>query len=98
MARVLPEPESEAQLGRNCLWGRLRKTATRRVSCLAMTFPSEAPRRLRELAHAWADTNVNERAAFQTWLLRFCEALGVATPDPPTDSYRFEVPVQAMDR
>jgi RNase H-fold protein (predicted Holliday junction resolvase) len=98
MARVLPEAGSEAQLGRNCLWGRLRKTATRRVSCLAMTFPSEAPRRLRELAHAWADTNVNERAAFQTWLLRFCEALGVATPDPPTDSYRFEVPVQAMDR
>ena len=63
-----------------------------------MTFPSEAPARLRELAQAWAGTNVNERAAFQTWMLRFCEALGVATPDPPTDAYRFELPVQAMDR
>ena len=63
-----------------------------------MTFPSEAPARLRELAQAWAGTNVNERAAFQTWMLRFCEALGVATPDPPTASYRFELPVQVMDR
>ncbi len=63
-----------------------------------MTFPTEAPARLRDLARAWADTDVNERASFQTWMLRFCEALGVATPEPPTDAYRFELPVSVVDR
>ena len=63
-----------------------------------MPFPSDAPARLRDLARAWADTTANERASFQTWMLRFCEALGVATPEPPTDAYRFELPVSAVDR
>lgn len=31
-------------------------------------------------------------------MLRFCEALGVHTPEPPTDSYRFELPVAVVDR
>src|SRR5665213_2313149 len=68
------------------------------VFCLAMRFSSETPTRLRELAAAWADVNVTERASFQTWMLRFCEALGVDTPDPPTDAYRFELPIAVVDR
>ncbi|MGI8403970.1 MAG: hypothetical protein ACR2OE_04250, partial [Thermomicrobiales bacterium] len=63
-----------------------------------MTLSTGAPGRLRDLAHAWAGNNVNERASFQTWMLRFCEALGVATPEPPTDAYRFELPVSVVDR
>lgn len=63
-----------------------------------MTHAPEAPERLRQLAQAWAGTDANERASFQTWMLRFCEALGVATPEPPTRDYRFELPVAVMDR
>ena len=59
---------------------------------------SSQAERLRALARAWADTSVNERASFQTWMLRFCEALGVPTPEPPTDDYRFELPVRVVDR
>ena len=65
---------------------------------VTMTLSTGAPSRLRDLAHAWAGSNVNERASFQTWMLRFCEALGVATPEPPTDAYRFELPVSVVDR
>ncbi len=63
-----------------------------------MTFPSEAPARLRNLSHSWANSTANERASFQPWMMRFCEALGVASPEPPTDAYRFELPVSVVDR
>ena len=58
----------------------------------------DVPTRLRDLASAWADASANERASFQPWLLRFCEALGVPAPEPPTDAYRFELPVAVIDR
>ncbi|HET7563992.1 MAG TPA: type IIL restriction-modification enzyme MmeI, partial [Gemmatimonadaceae bacterium] len=54
--------------------------------------------RLRQLSESWATTHINERGSFQTWLIRFCEALGVEPPDPPTDDYRFELPVKMVDR
>jgi hypothetical protein len=60
--------------------------------------PADASARLRQLAESWATTTINERASFQTWLIRFCEALGVEPPDPPTDDYRFELPVRMVDR
>jgi hypothetical protein len=59
---------------------------------------NEAAERLRQLAEDWAETSVNERGSFQTWLIRFCEALGVEPPDPPTDDYRFELPIRMVDR
>ncbi len=59
---------------------------------------SDASRRLRDLSESWAATTINERGSFQTWLIRFAEALGVAPPDPPTDDYRFELPVRIVDR
>ena len=46
---------------------------------------ADATARLEQLAADWSASTANERASFQTWLIRFCEALGVATPDPPTD-------------
>src|SRR5829696_2037016 len=59
---------------------------------------AERAERLRRLATEWSATNANERASFQSWLIRFSEALGVAPPTPPTDDYRFELPVQVVDR
>ena len=59
---------------------------------------SDSAARLKQLAESWSSNTVNERAGFQTWLIRFSEALGVETPDPPTDDYRFELPVRVMDR
>lgn len=64
----------------------------------AVTFPPEAPERLRALAQAWAGNTANERASFQSWMNAFCDALGVAPPVPPTDDYRYELPVQMVDR
>ena len=63
-----------------------------------MTFPPEAPERLRALAQAWAGNTANERASFQSWMNAFCDALGVAPPVPPTDEYRYELPVHMVDR
>ena len=60
--------------------------------------PAERAEQLRRLAGEWSETNANERASFQSWLIRFCEALGVAPPTPPTDDYRFELPVHVVDR
>lgn len=62
------------------------------------SVPVDTPRRLRELAEQWREATANERASFQTWLIRFCEALGVEPPDTPRDDYQFELPVQAVDR
>lgn len=31
------------------------------------------------------------RASFQQWMMRFREALGIATPEQPTDAYRFKL-------
>lgn len=53
---------------------------------------------LQALAGSWSENTANERAAFQTWMIRFCEASGVARPDPPTDAHRFELPIRSIDR
>src|SRR5690349_11994223 len=47
----------------------------------------EARARLRRLPETWDATTANERASFQTWLIR-CEALGVDTPDRSADGPR----------
>ena len=60
--------------------------------------PDEAAQQLRELSERWAGVDANERASFQTWFLEFCAALGVPAPSPPTDEYRFELPVRVVDR
>ncbi len=57
-----------------------------------------AQARLRELAERWAGPPVSERAAFQSWLLDFCDALGVDKPVPPSPDYQFELPVKVIDR
>ena len=59
---------------------------------------AQAAERLQQLAHDWKDVTANERSVFQTWLVRFCEALGVEPPVPPRDAYRFELPVHIIDR
>lgn len=60
---------------------------------------AEAAPRLKALAEAWDGNTANERAVFQTWMIRFCEAIGVdPPPSPPTDQHRFELPVAMMDR
>jgi len=60
--------------------------------------PADAAPHLRQLAESWRETHANERASFQPWMIRFCEALGVSPPDQPTDDYRFELPVRVVDR
>ncbi|MDQ8153066.1 MAG: class I SAM-dependent DNA methyltransferase [Gemmatimonadota bacterium] len=60
--------------------------------------PADVLVRLRQLADDWRDIDANERAAFQTWFLKFCEALDVPGPVPPHDDYRFELPVRVVDR
>jgi hypothetical protein len=57
------------------------------VSEPAQLLPFEISARLADLAENWAGSSINERAGFQTWLIRFCEALEVEPPDPPTDDY-----------
>jgi hypothetical protein len=68
------------------------------VSEPAHLLPFEISARLADLADSWAGSSINERGSFQTWLIRFCEALEVEPPDPPTDDYRFELPIRMMDR
>ena len=70
-----------------------------------MTEPEETPivppevlDRLRQLSDEWRNADANERASFQTWFLKFCEALDVPGPVPPHDDYRFELPVKVVDR
>ncbi|MBK6459282.1 MAG: class I SAM-dependent DNA methyltransferase [Gemmatimonadetes bacterium] len=46
----------------------------------------------------WDGTTANEQAALQGFILDLCQALGVAPPNPPRDEYRFEYPVQVVDR
>jgi len=53
---------------------------------------------LRALAERWAGVAVSERAAFQSWALEFCDALGVARPTPPSPTYQFELPVAVTTR
>ena len=57
-----------------------------------------AVERLAQLAHDWKDVTANERSVFQTWLIRFCEALGVEPPVLPTDAYRFELPLHIFEQ
>lgn len=57
-----------------------------------------AAERLKQLARDWKDVTASERAVFHAWLIRFCEALGVEPPVPPTERYRFELPVHIIDR
>ena len=54
--------------------------------------------RLRTLAESWAPSIGSERAAFQGWLIGFCEALDVPAPVPPTAGYTFELPVRVTER
>lgn len=60
--------------------------------------PQDAAARLKALAARWADNDASERSSFQSWLLDFCDALGVGDPVPPTDDYRFELPIHVVDR
>ncbi len=60
--------------------------------------PPEVLDRLRHLSDEWRNVDANERASFQTWFLKFCEALEVPGPVPPNDDYRFELPVKVVDR
>ena len=60
--------------------------------------PAEAAPRLKAMAERWAGNTANEKAAFQTWFLDFCDALGVDKPVPPADDHRFELAVQVVDR
>lgn len=53
---------------------------------------------LRALAEKWAGAAVSERAAFQSWALELCDALGVDRPTPPTEDYQFELPVTVTTR
>lgn len=64
----------------------------------APIVPPEVLDRLRQLATDWRDVDANERASFQTWFLKFCEALDVPGPVPPHDDYRFELLVKVVDR
>jgi hypothetical protein len=57
-----------------------------------------AVERLAQLAHDWKDVTANERSVCQTWLIRFCEALGVEPPVLPTDAYRFELPLHIFEQ
>lgn len=70
-----------------------------------MTEPEETPivppevlDRLRHLSDEWRGVDANERASFQTWFLKFCEALEVPGPATPHDDYRFELQVKVVDR
>lgn len=60
--------------------------------------PGDAAVRLRALAGRWADSDASERSSFQSWLLDFCEALGVGAPVPPTGDFCFELPIHVVDR
>lgn len=59
---------------------------------------SEPSHALRLLTESWVPTSASERAAFQPWLIAFCEALGVPAPTPPTEHYTFELPVSVIDK
>ncbi|MDZ4258156.1 MAG: type IIL restriction-modification enzyme MmeI [Gemmatimonadales bacterium] len=65
---------------------------------LPLLAPDQAAERLRALADAWTGTPISERSAFQTWLLAFCDALGVPGPNPPSPDYQFELPVRVINR
>jgi len=54
--------------------------------------------RLAAMMGRWEGTTANEQAALQGFLLDLCDALGVNAPNPPRDDYRFEYPVQVIDR
>ena len=60
--------------------------------------PAAAAPRLQALAEAWGGASVSERSAFQTWMLAFCDALGVPGPDPPSPGHQFELPVSVVER
>jgi hypothetical protein len=65
-----------------------------------MTIPSPdlTARNLQALAERWAANTATERAAFQSWMLEFLEALGADRPLPPTPEHQFELPVRVVDR
>ena len=65
-----------------------------------MPLPSipEAAGQLKAFAERWAGNTANEKAAFQTWMIEFCAALGVDPPSVPTDAHRFELAIKVVDR
>ena len=66
---------------------------TPRVWDLAAIAP-----RLAAMMGQWEGTSANEAAALQSFVLDLCHALGVSAPSPPTDDYRFEKPVEVVER
>ena len=54
--------------------------------------------KLKTLAEQWADVPAAERANFQSYLIRLCEALGVEPPRPAGSGYEFEYPVKVVNR
>jgi hypothetical protein len=60
--------------------------------------PDLTARNLQALAERWAANTATERAAFQSWMLEFLEALGADRPLPPTPEHQFELPVRVVDR
>lgn len=54
--------------------------------------------RLAAMMGRWEGTQANEQAALQGFVLDLCHSLGVSPPNPPTDDYRFEYPVQVVER
>lgn len=54
--------------------------------------------RIAAMMNRWDGTTANEQAALQGFILDLCTALGVTPPNPPRDDYRFEYPVQVVDR
>jgi hypothetical protein len=62
-------------------------------------IPSGTAARVEALARDWAESDASERASFQTWLIRFCEALDVPPPaSPPVPDDTFERAVHTIDR
>ncbi|HEU4453537.1 MAG TPA: DNA methyltransferase, partial [Longimicrobium sp.] len=53
---------------------------------------------LKALAEKWAVVPPAERVTSQPFLIDFCNALGVARPDPGRGDYSFEYPVQTTNR
>jgi hypothetical protein len=54
--------------------------------------------RLAAMMGKWDGSTANEAASLQGFVLDLCGALGVVAPTPPSDDYRFEYPVQVVDR
>ncbi|HEU0016217.1 MAG TPA: type IIL restriction-modification enzyme MmeI, partial [Longimicrobium sp.] len=56
------------------------------------------PAKLRLLDERWSSARARERSNAQLYLIEFCEALGVAGPQPAGSGYEFEFPVRIISR